>query len=120
MKYKKTILAVAALAAIAGAAFLLRPAPMHIAAPPRVATVPGMPPVVVAQNLYSEIGPAHLSAAVRGDLERIYVPNLRSNDVSVIDPASMKVVDRFKVGASPQHVIPSWEIGRASCRERVL
>jgi YVTN family beta-propeller protein len=38
------------------------------------------------------------------------VPNLRSNDVSVIDPATMKVVDRFKVGTSPQHVIPSWDL----------
>ena len=75
-----------------------------------VATVPGMAPVVDAHNLYSEIGPAHLSPAVRGDLARVYVPNLRTNDVSVIDPATMKVVDRFKVGASPQHVIPAWDL----------
>ncbi|MDN4051709.1 YncE family protein [Massilia sp. YIM B02763] len=69
-----------------------------------------MPPVVDARNLYSEIGAAHLSAAVRGDLERVYVPNLRTNDVSVIDPATLKVVDRFKVGEAPQHVIPSWDL----------
>jgi len=112
VRYKKPILAVVALAAIAGAAVYLRPAPAPVQAAKAssVATVAGMPPVVVAQNLYSEIGPTHLSAAVRGDLERIYVPNLRSNDVSVIDPATMKVVDRFKVGASPQHVIPSWDL----------
>ena len=76
----------------------------------KVATVPGMAPVIDAHNLYSEIGPSHLSPAVRGDLVRVYVPNLRSNDVSVIDPATMKVVDRFKVGASPQHVIPAWDL----------
>jgi len=75
-----------------------------------VTTVAGMPPVVDARNLYSETGATHLSAAVQGDLERIYVPNLRSNDVSVIDPATMKVVDTFKVGRSPQHVIPSWDL----------
>ncbi|MES2114171.1 MAG: YncE family protein [Pseudomonadota bacterium] len=69
-----------------------------------------MPPVVDANNLYSETGPSHLSAAVKGDLERIYVPNLRSNDVSVIDPATMKVVDRFKVGRAPQHIVPSWDL----------
>ena len=48
-------------------------------------TVPGMPPVVDARNLYSETA-AGMSPAVRGDLERIYVPNLRSDDVYVIDP----------------------------------
>lgn len=83
------------------------------AAAPRAATVvplPGMPPVVDAANLYSEIGPDRLSAVVSGDLQRIYVPNLRSNDVSVIDPATMKVVDRFKVGISPQHIVPSWDL----------
>ena len=37
------------------------------------------------------------------------MPNLRSNDVYVIDPATMKVVDKIKVGA-PQHVVPSWDL----------
>ncbi|HJV01798.1 MAG TPA: YncE family protein [Burkholderiaceae bacterium] len=69
-----------------------------------------MPPVVDASNLYSETGSSHVSAAVKGDLERIYVPNLRSNDVSVIDPSTMKVVDRFKVGRAPQHIVPSWDL----------
>ncbi len=75
-----------------------------------VLTVHGMPPVLDPNNLYSEIGPDHLSAAVRDDLPRIYVPNLRSNDVYVIDPASFRVVDRFKVGHGPQHVVPSWDL----------
>ncbi|MES2300188.1 MAG: YncE family protein [Pseudomonadota bacterium] len=69
-----------------------------------------MPAVIDAHNLYSEIGSGHVSAALRDDLERIYVPNLRSNDVYVIDPASMKVVDKFKVGVGPQHVVPSWDL----------
>lgn len=72
--------------------------------------LPGMPPIVDASNLYSEIGPTKLSAAVRGDLERVYVPNLRSNEVFVIDPATLKVVDRFKVGVSPQHIVPAWDL----------
>lgn len=75
-----------------------------------VMTIPGMPPVIDAHNLYSEIGSTHLSATVREVLERIYVPNLRSNDVYVIDPSSMKVVDKFKVGTAPQHIIPSWDL----------
>ncbi|MBA5606143.1 YncE family protein [Duganella sp. FT3S] len=85
-------------------------APAGPAASSAPATVAGMPPVVDASNLYSETGSSHVSAAVKGDLERIYVPNLRSNDVSVIDPSSMKVVDRFKVGRAPQHIVPSWDL----------
>ncbi|CAN5918740.1 hypothetical protein BH11PSE8_BH11PSE8_43330 [soil metagenome] len=75
-----------------------------------VVTVPGMPPVVDSKNLYSEIAAGKISAALRGDLERIYVPNLRSNDVYVVDPNAMKVVDRYKVGISPQHIVPSWDL----------
>ena len=45
-----------------------------------VATVPGMPPVTDVANLYSEQAAGKLAAAVTGDLPRIYVPNLRSND----------------------------------------
>ena len=51
-----------------------------------------------------------MSATVAGDLPRVYVPHVRSNDVYVIDPATLKVVDRFKVGSSPQHVVPSWDL----------
>ncbi|MCB2021697.1 MAG: YncE family protein [Burkholderiaceae bacterium] len=80
------------------------------AVPSAVTTVPGMPPVIDAGNLYSETGADRLSAAVRDDLQRIYVPNLRGGDVTVIDPVSMKVVDRFKVGKSPQHIVPSWDL----------
>jgi len=61
-------------------------------------------------DVYSAAGANQLADAVKGDLERVYVPNLRSNDVSVIDPATMKVVDRFKVGRSPQHIVPSWDL----------
>ncbi|WP_254441309.1 YncE family protein [Pandoraea cepalis] len=75
-----------------------------------IATVPGMPPVVDATNLYSEAGAGDLSPAVAGALPRVYVPNLRSNDVYVIDPATLKVVDKYRVGYSPQHVVPSWDL----------
>ncbi|WP_436025765.1 hypothetical protein [Trinickia sp. LjRoot230] len=75
-----------------------------------VVTVPGMPPVVNRANLYGEARAGHMSPAVARALPRIYVPNLRSNDVYVIDPATYKVIDRFHVGASPQHVVPSWDL----------
>jgi YVTN family beta-propeller protein len=75
-----------------------------------IETVPGMPPVTDPANLYSETTADKLSPAVAKALPRVYVPNLQSNDVSVIDPATLKVVDRFPVGVNPQHVVPSWDL----------
>ena len=76
-----------------------------------IATVPGMPPVVDPNNLYSETsGPEHVSPALKDDLVRVYVPNLRGNSVSVIDPATMKVVGTLKVGQSPQHVVVGYDL----------
>ena len=72
--------------------------------------LPGMPKVVNPANLYSEIGASHMSPAVAGALERVYVPNRAANTVSVIDPATLKVVDTFKVGINPQHIVPSWDL----------
>jgi YVTN family beta-propeller protein len=85
-------------------------APTAPAPVPSITTVPGMPPVVDPRNLYSETAAGKMSPALAGDLERIYVPNLRSNDVYVVDPREMKVIDRFKVGVSPQHIVPSWDL----------
>lgn len=76
----------------------------------KVATVAGMPEVVDPLNLYSETTAGKLRPELREDLERIYVPNLRSRSVSVIDPQTMKVVDTFKVGRAPQHIVPSWDL----------
>ena len=79
-------------------------------APAAIITVPGMAPVVDPANLYSETTANKLSPALAGDLARVYVPNLQSNDVYVIDPATFEVVDKFKVGLNPQHVVPSWDL----------
>ena len=85
-------------------------APASAPAMPAVKTVPGMPPVPDPKNIYSETTADKISAALKDDLERIYVPNLRSGDVYVVDPSAMKVVDRFKVGIGPQHIVPSWDL----------
>jgi len=76
----------------------------------RPAPATSMPPVVDPSNVYSETRADKMSPAVAGALPRVYVPNRQSNDVSVIDPATMKVVDRFPVGVNPQHVVPSWDL----------
>jgi len=75
-----------------------------------VNVVPGMPAVTDPANLYSEARAGNMSRATAGALSRVYVPNLRSNDVYVIDPALRKVVDRFKVGTNPQHIVPAWDL----------
>ena len=75
-----------------------------------VGTVPGMPPVINPSNLYGEAAAGRLSPAVADALPRVYVPNRQSNSVFVIDPATYEVADRFKVGISPQHVVPSWDL----------
>jgi len=91
---------------VSGVATAQAPGPARVT----IATVPGMPPVVDAANLYSETTANKLSSAVAGALPRVYVPNVVSNDVYVIDPATHQVVDRFKVGLNPQHVVPSWDL----------
>jgi YVTN family beta-propeller protein len=73
-------------------------------------TVPGMPPLTDPTNLYSEIGAGKLSPAVAGHRELVYVPHVQSNDIYVIDPKTLKVIDKYKVGLNPQHVVPSWDL----------
>jgi YVTN family beta-propeller protein len=75
-----------------------------------VATVDGMAAVLDPSNAYSEAGAGHLSPAVSGALERVYVPEIRANRVDVIDPATFSIVDQFRAGPKPQHVIPSWDL----------
>ena len=61
-------------------------------------------------NIYAGTTSADLSPVTASALKRVYVPNLDSNDVYVIDPATMKVVDRYAVGENPQHVVPAWDL----------
>ena len=75
------------------------------AAPPTTTS-----PTAEPRDIYSGSASGKLSPALTGDLERIYVPNLRGNDVYVIDPLTLKVVDKFKVGIGPQHIVPSWDM----------
>ena len=76
----------------------------------QVQVTAGMPPVVDPSNLYSETGAGKLSPTVAGHRELVYVPHVQSNDVYVIDPATFTVIDKFKVGLNPQHVVPSWDL----------
>jgi YVTN family beta-propeller protein len=109
MKYRRSLFLILATSLLISA-FWLSPR-AHAAEPARtIQTVPGMPPVIDPNNLYSETRPDKLSPVVAKHLSRVYVPNRSSNDVWVIDPQSLKVVDKFKVGIHPQHVVPSWDL----------
>jgi YVTN family beta-propeller protein len=72
--------------------------------------LPGMPPPLDPGDLYAADRPGALSDAVRNDPYRIYVPNNGSASVSVIDPATYKVIRTVKVPVSPEHVVPSWDL----------
>ena len=72
--------------------------------------LPGMPPVADPADIYSADRPNELSPTVQGFIARVYVPNTESNSVDVIDPATYKVVNHFKVGRQPQHVTPSFDL----------
>lgn len=100
------VLAMAALPAVVALAQTTPAVPPS----PAVATVPGMPPVVDPANLYSEQAAGKVQPALANDLQRVYVPHIRSNDVYVIDPATLKVVDKYRVGLNPHHIVPSWDL----------
>jgi YVTN family beta-propeller protein len=40
----------------------------------------------------------------------VYVPNGRSNTVSVIDPVTHTVISTFATGGQPQHVVPAYDL----------
>ncbi|HEX3176853.1 MAG TPA: YncE family protein [Methylomirabilota bacterium] len=83
-----------------------------LAAAPALAVevVPGMPPVLDPTNLYSETKADKLLPTLATLPPRVYVPHLKANSVWVIDAATLEVIDKFKVGVNPQHVVPSWDL----------
>ncbi len=76
-----------------------------------VDVVPGMPPVLDADNIYSEIRPGNLMPEVANDPPRVYVPNHASDNVTVIDQVTREVISTIPSGGSrPQHVVPAWDL----------
>lgn len=72
--------------------------------------LPGMPPVINTQNIYSEDAVEKINPAIKDYPPLVYVPNTKSNDVDVIDQKTFKIVNHFVVGREPQHVTPSWDL----------
>jgi YVTN family beta-propeller protein len=61
-------------------------------------------------NVYAHVVTSQLSPAVAGVPVRVYVPNSAAGTVSVIDPETLAVVDRYATGQVPHHVTPSWDL----------
>ena len=78
--------------------------------------LPGMPPVLDPNNVYSADAPGHFADAVKNMPSRVYVPNCKSDTVDIIDPATYKIIGHFALPKhtkgllEPQHVIPSWDL----------
>jgi DNA-binding beta-propeller fold protein YncE len=89
-----------------------------------IETLPGMPPVLDANNIYSATGTGMFSSVVKNYPVRVYVPNSKSDTVDIIDPATYKIVGHFAlppkhraggrkgevIRLEPQHVVPSWDL----------
>lgn len=61
-------------------------------------------------NVYSSTGVGMLSVTARKARSLIYVPESVSEYVDVIDPRTYRVIDRFRTGGRPQHVVPAWDL----------
>jgi YVTN family beta-propeller protein len=107
MKHRSLLFGVALILAAAGGWWAMAQTPAAVTA---IVPVPGMPAVTDPADLYSETQAGHLSPNVEGALPRVYVPNRRDNSVTVIDPGTLEVIDTYKVGRNPQHVVPSWDL----------
>src|SRR5438128_1898126 len=77
---------------------------------PKDRVLPGMPPILDPHDIYSADHAGMFSPVVKDFPPRIYVPNTESNTVSVIDPATYKVIETMRVGRQPQHVTPSYDL----------
>ncbi len=80
------------------------------AAPPHLENLlPGMPPPLSPTDVYA--ANRELSPTVSDHRPLVYVPNSESHSVTVIDPATFRVIDNFPAGGrEPQHVVPSYDM----------
>jgi len=105
---------IAALSACTSAAPAAAPAKPAVASATAGATVQAPPTAPSASadpalNVYAHIAPGMMNATWASDPFRVYVPNSLDNTMTVINPRTYKVIGTFPVGASPNHITPSWD-----------
>jgi YVTN family beta-propeller protein len=70
----------------------------------------GMPVVKDINNIYADTNSGMLSPVAQRAMPRVYVPNSVDNTVSIIDPTTYRVIETFKTGKNPQHIVPSYDL----------
>ncbi len=83
-------------------------------------TAPGPPGTDLATTtatthtpgIYARTTAGQLSPAVADAKQYVYVPSNENGSVTVIDQASMQIVDEFHVGKLVQHVVTDWGLRR--------
>ncbi len=79
---------------------------------PTPTPIPTPTPAPTPINVYRWTGVGMFSPTVAADPFRVYVPDEASGTVIVINPRTFKIVGRYRVGASPEHVTPDWDLRR--------
>ncbi|HET8594360.1 MAG TPA: hypothetical protein VFM07_03865 [Intrasporangium sp.] len=84
------------------------PSPVVTASPHATASQRATTPAGTAP--YAFTGAGMVTGAARKARPLVYVPNQLSGTVQVIDPTTYKVIARERVPASPEHVVPAWDL----------
>src|SRR6185503_15260144 len=61
-------------------------------------------------EVYSHTGVGQMSPAVANAKNYVYVPSNGDGSVTVIDQETLQIVNHYKVGKLPQHVVASWDL----------
>lgn len=87
------------------------PSPTPVTPRPSQSSSPAPTPVPT-NNLYAGAGVGMFSPTVAAFPPRVYVPDEQHGTVVVIDPHTYKILFRYPVGDSPEHVTPDWDLQR--------
>lgn len=76
---------------------------------PSPSPAPSLDPTPPPGGIYWATVKGEIAPALADIPARVYVPNEKGAEVVVIDPAALKIVDRFSVGKYPEHITPDWD-----------
>lgn len=69
-------------------------------------------PAEEEENVYAATMTSEVKESLADLPERVYVPNVVENSITVIDPATFEIVDSYQVEQLPYHVTPSWDMSQ--------
>ena len=131
VRLRVTGLAAASLLVLAQCGAVRQPddGPAYVEPPPRdgpaapkgaaISDTPAIPESAQPGNVYAATTTG-LAPSVADIAPRVYVPNEKSGSVSVIDPATLTVIGKIKVGTYPQHITPSLDLSRLYVNDSAL